>query len=264
MLDPITSLPDMLENYDDDDGDDNDNDNDNDDDDDDDDDDDPESEVDEEAQEAELRTQEQILGSTEARRTFSRASIHPLTCFRGIGDMTSRFDSEAMMAQLHEEGFIDADLVRECLKSGGQGEGKAKAITGKDGTMTENLQGIVMEKLWGNSPILLFSDDGDFQEAVEESAFRPEIPHKLPRQLQLALMQQMDELCSPLASSKSLQERGLRAVLSVGMDCVVLDAALSAAMGKVLRLNPVSHRFFFSYSFIHPSILPYTRPTTFR
>ena len=49
--------------------------------------------------------------------------------------------------------------------------------------------------------------------------------------------QALDHLCPPLRSSPLLETKALRAVLSVGVEVVVLDALLSAAIGK-LDLSP--------------------------
>jgi len=47
----------------------------------------------------------------------------------------------------------------------------------------------------------------------------------------------LDELCPRLASSPRLQEKALRCVFSVGMDLVMLQSEVSAALGP-LRLEP--------------------------
>eukprot|EP01041_Mallomonas_annulata_P006081 gene6081-12271_t len=65
----------------------------------------------------------------------------------------------------------------------------------------------------------------------------PLVSGVLDEEVEGALAAVLDQLCPPLASSHLLQDKALRAVLSVGVEVVVIDAVLSAAMGKV-NLKP--------------------------
>jgi len=47
------------------------------------------------------------------------------------------------------------------------------------------------------------------------------------------ICQALDELCPQLRSSPRLQDKTLRAVLSIGIDCVVADADLAPLLGKI-------------------------------
>jgi hypothetical protein len=51
------------------------------------------------------------------------------------------------------------------------------------------------------------------------------------------LKEKLDSLCPKVKKSKTLEEKALRIVMSVGVDAVVLDSDLSAAMGK-FKLKP--------------------------
>ena len=46
----------------------------------------------------------------------------------------------------------------------------------------------------------------------------------------------LDSLCPPLSTSVSLSDKAFRVVMSVGIDLVIVDAVLSATLGK-LRLS---------------------------
>lgn len=51
------------------------------------------------------------------------------------------------------------------------------------------------------------------------------------------MIEALDEVCPPLKSTPLLEDKALRVVLSVGIDCVMVDAERSAMLGK-LRLRP--------------------------
>lgn len=50
---------------------------------------------------------------------------------------------------------------------------------------------------------------------------------------EIAIAAQLDALCPPLSSTPRLQDKAIRAVLSIGVDVVVVDADCSAAMGPL-------------------------------
>lgn len=47
------------------------------------------------------------------------------------------------------------------------------------------------------------------------------------------ICQALDEMCPPLRSSPRLQDKTLRAVLSIGIDCIVADADLAPLLGQI-------------------------------
>jgi hypothetical protein len=59
----------------------------------------------------------------------------------------------------------------------------------------------------------------------------------LPPELEKLLGAALDELCPDLSDTPLLQHKALRAVMSVGVDAVVVDAELSACLGD-LDLRP--------------------------
>ena len=61
----------------------------------------------------------------------------------------------------------------------------------------------------------------------------PLVSGMLPVSLEEMVGQSLDALCPPLATSTSLQDKGLRVVMSVGVDVVVVDALLSSKMGRL-------------------------------
>lgn len=68
---------------------------------------------------------------------------------------------------------------------------------------------------------------------VDESKCVRLISGLLGEEFETAIGQVLDELCPKLASTPTLQAKAIRAVLSVGVEVLVLDAASSAAIGKL-------------------------------
>jgi hypothetical protein len=113
------------------------------------------------------------------------------------------------------------ELDREQVTEPPAGDTMDHLGEGEGGPVTSNASSsdsIDAEAETGTPDIVLIS--GAYPESTEES-----------------IRQYLDDMCPALKSTPRLQDKALRAVMSVGIDVTVIDAELSASIGK-LALKP--------------------------
>lgn len=189
--------------------------------------------------------------STEQTRTFTRGAVNPFLCFRGadprrvvppsaaspaeLAQRLAEAGSVGVAGQAEEERAyldpLDDPAVLAAMKAvDGGGTGTRTSTTtsgsGSGGDVDGDGEG---ELEAGRRRVLEAEPD-----AVLLS---PPRATPLGRERERALAAQLDSLCPPLATTPRLQDKAVRAVLSVGVEVLVVDAASSAAMGP-LRVTP--------------------------
>jgi hypothetical protein len=193
--------------------------------------------------------------STEQTRTFTRGAVDPLLCFRGVDPTRIVPPSSASPAELAQRlaaarpdgppddrvylDPLDDPAVLAAMKAVDDGDGDggqsgvaagadahAHARPGHGGGDGEG-EG---ERAARRRQTLSAEPD-----AVLVSAPRATPSAALDRERLWAA--RLDTLCPPLAATPRLQDKAVRAVLSVGVEVLVVDAASSAAMGP-LRVAP--------------------------
>ena len=180
----------------------------------------------------------------ESKRTFTRAALDPLLCFKGAASTTAasvrdilgdgdnnaatkrNFRSNRALDQMGLDPFalkaigeLDREQATEpptgdTMDHLGEGEGGPAASNSNSGSGSGNINNLEH----ATPDIVLIS--GAYPENAEES-----------------IRQYLDDMCPALKSTPRLQDKALRAVMSVGIDVAVVDAELSASIGK-LALKP--------------------------
>lgn len=148
------------------------------------------------------------LTGGEKKRRFTRIASGALSCRRGRGKAT---DS------------LQDDLQRQAEHASSTEES------------TENLNSQINATESRDSHNLDEMAHSDCEGGAETV---PLLSHSLPPRLEQHLGEALDTLCPPLVSTPLLQTKALRIVMSVGIDAVMLDAELSARMGKVTLGGP--------------------------
>ena len=140
---------------------------------------------------------------SEKTRQFTRIGMHALLCRRGRG-----------VGDVEEE--EEADLAKRA-------EDLSSAADKPDAKLNAALEMEIQEHAK-----LTLEGDGEFL---------PLVSSVLPRDIEHHLAEALDSLCPSLQSTPLLQDKALRIVMSVGVDAVVVDAELSAALDKI-TLSP--------------------------
>eukprot|EP01038_Epipyxis_sp_PR26KG_P008494 gene8494-11480_t len=158
----------------------------------------------------------------ESTRQFTRVASDPLTCLRG-----EAWSEEELKKQLEDHCNQQIEFARR------KSESKAKPFDSPDlgmddeidlGNVDEKiLKGMVEREQMLHGSDYTYSNHGR-TEWYLISGLIPEIDQPLGDAL--------NQICPPLASTPRLQDKALRIVLSVGIDIVMLDAELSAMVGK--------------------------------
>ena len=150
---------------------------------------------------------------SDGERRITRVARDPLLCVRGNGngDGTGEGDSDGglsveELAKLDQEANAAEASTNNTISD---------AIDSRD-TATETPT---------DEPLIPRSDG------------IPLVSGLLPPELEKLLGAALDELCPDLSDTPLLQHKALRAVMSVGVDAVVVDAELSACLGE-LDLRP--------------------------
>lgn len=73
-------------------------------------------------------------------------------------------------------------------------------------------------------------DDAEVERAEEEVILVDGI---MPQEVQAVLGSVLDDLCPALSSTPRLEDKALRVVFSVGIDCVIVDASISAYLEPI-------------------------------
>lgn len=200
-----------------------------------------------EAEDLQLRVR--ALG--EEGRRFSRVALDPLLCYRGVGVQGSEAGATPSAGGAEEEEHDAGDLgilVEEWERhlDGLDASERGSAVGGKHTGRTtgvgnsESESRMTTRKFLNGDPVrLLTSPYVDLDKMARTEGGRQRAIAMTERDSMIA--EALDELAPRLADghSPSLQDKALRAVLSVGFDAVVLDAESSAHCGK-LSLGPAA------------------------
>eukprot|EP00607_Mallomonas_marina_P010029 CAMPEP_0182422318 /NCGR_PEP_ID=MMETSP1167-20130531/7971_1 /TAXON_ID=2988 /ORGANISM="Mallomonas Sp, Strain CCMP3275" /LENGTH=304 /DNA_ID=CAMNT_0024600279 /DNA_START=483 /DNA_END=1397 /DNA_ORIENTATION=+ len=137
--------------------------------------------------------------SQEQRRTFTRGAVDPLLCYAGTGEAAD--------------------------DTPGSGSSTTPSIT-----FSESGEPVV------TNPPKKSAEQVEKEKKVEEKEYGPALPmvsETMDVELEESLKEVLDQLCPPLATSHTLQERALRVVFSVGVEVAVMDAVTSSSLGPI-------------------------------
>ena len=185
--------------------------------------------------------------SAEDTRTFTRGAVDPLLCFQGAqlarvvmpSDTADLKKKLAMMSKNgHNHGGSTINTNNIYLDPLDDPEIQAIIQDEEAAETLDNDPSASSSSSSSGSPLHPTGSKDFEMQRIQTLCMVPDAILLSPSIQEPMLGAQLDALCPPLCTTPRLQDKAIRAVLSVGVEVLVLDAACSAAMGGVLALKP--------------------------
>ena len=191
--------------------------------------------------------------SAEETRTFTRGAVDPFLCFQGAqmtqvvmpsdtADLKKKLAMRSNNGHNHHGNSINNNniyldpLDDPEIQAIIQDEEAAETAATESNLPTKDT--LDTDSASSNSSVHpIISKDFELQR-IQTLGSIPDAILLSPSEKESFLAAQLDALCPPLHTTPRLQDKAIRAVLSVGVEVLVLDAACSAAMGGMLALKP--------------------------